>query len=129
MRKKLFFTKIYLNRIRDLSSWDLKFKHLKAHNLCDKGAFFPYFLATSMTNWVQIFSGLLFYTYVEIHQMRRLVFDNYQRCPVPSRMKRVSAGQCKLCTRATCCYSQRSDKQPFIMINGQIISLLEYGCW
>ena len=35
-----------------------------------------------MTNSVQIFTGLLFfaYMYVGIHQVRRLVFDNYQRC-------------------------------------------------
>ena len=28
------------------------------------------------------FTGLLFYVYVEIHQVRRLVYDNNQRCPV-----------------------------------------------
>ena len=33
--------------------------------------------------WVQIFTGLLFDAYVEIHQVRRLVFNNNQRCPVP----------------------------------------------
>ena len=30
------------------------------------------------TDWAQIFTGLLFYAYVEKHQVRRLVFDNYQ---------------------------------------------------
>ena len=30
----------------------------------------------------KIFTGLLFYAYVEIRQVRRLVFDNYQRFPV-----------------------------------------------
>ena len=30
-----------------------------------------------MTDWAQIFTGLLFYAYVEIHQLWRLVFDNY----------------------------------------------------
>ena len=30
----------------------------------------------------QIFTGLLFFAYVEIHQVRRLVFDNYQWCPL-----------------------------------------------
>ena len=45
--------------------------------------FFHYSLATSMTNWVQIFTGLLFYAYVGIHQVRILAFDNYQMCPVP----------------------------------------------
>ena len=28
-----------------------------------------------MTDWAQIFTCLLFYAYVEIHQVRRLVFD------------------------------------------------------
>ena len=40
-----------------------------------------YYFATSRTNWVQICTGLLFYAY-EIHQLRKLAFDNYQRCPV-----------------------------------------------
>ena len=31
--------------------------------------FFHYNLATSTTNWAQIFTGLLFYAYVEIHQV------------------------------------------------------------
>ena len=30
-----------------------------------------------------IFTGLLFYAYVEIHQVRGLVFDNYQKCTFP----------------------------------------------
>ena len=58
---------------QDLRSriWGLDIKHLKAHNV------FHYYLATSKTNWAQIFIGLLFYAYVEIHQVRRLVFDIY----------------------------------------------------
>ena len=36
-----------------------------------------------MTNWAQIFTGLLFYGYDGIHQVRRLVFDNYQMCTFP----------------------------------------------
>ena len=52
----------YLNWIWYLISWAFKFKLLKAHNLSDKGGFsFHYSLATSTTNWVQIFTGLLFY--------------------------------------------------------------------
>ena len=39
-----------------------------------------------MTNWDQIFIGLLFYAYVGIHQVGLLVFDNYQRC-VPSAFR------------------------------------------
>ena len=44
--------------------------------------FFHYYLPTLITDWAQIFTGLLFYAYVEIHKVRRLVFDNYQYCPV-----------------------------------------------
>ena len=48
---------------------------------CDKGVFvFHSYLATPTTNQAKIFTGLLFYAYVEIHQVRRLVFDNYQKC-------------------------------------------------
>ena len=38
-----------------------------------------------MTNWAQIFTGLLFYGYDGIHQVRRLVFDNYQMVTFPLR--------------------------------------------
>ena len=52
----------------------------------DKGIFyFHYYLANSTTNWVQIFTGFLFYAYIyyaEIHQLRKPVFVTYQRCPV-----------------------------------------------
>ena len=48
--------------------------------------FFHYFLATSMTSWAQIFTDRLFDAHVGTHQVRRLVFDNYKRCPVPFRM-------------------------------------------
>ena len=36
-----------------------------------------------MTNFAQMFTGLLFCAYVGIHQVRRLVFDNYQTCTLP----------------------------------------------
>ena len=38
-----------------------------------------------MTNRAKICTYLLFYAYVGrgIHQVRMLVFDNYQTCPVP----------------------------------------------
>ena len=60
---------------------------MKAHTFMWQGCFFFYFyLATSTTNWVQIFTGLLICAYVEIHQVRRLVletfFDNYQKLQV-----------------------------------------------
>ena len=49
--------------------------------------FFHYYLATSTTNWVQNFIGLLSCAYDEIHQVRRLVFNNYQRYPVSLTIK------------------------------------------
>ena len=68
----------------DFETSELDFEVLKSSiwkhtTLCDKGVFFfHYYLATSMTDWAQIFTGLLFYAYVEIHQLWRLDFDNYQ---------------------------------------------------
>ena len=50
---------------------------------CNKAVFFPYSLAKSMQNLARIFTGLLFYAYVGIHQVRILVFDNCQICLVP----------------------------------------------
>jgi hypothetical protein len=43
-----------------------------------------------MTNLPQIFTGLLFDAHVEIHQVRRLVFDNYRMCTFPLTMKSTS---------------------------------------
>ena len=47
---------------------------------CDK--FFSSFIIISQLQrpirWAEIFTGLLFYVYFEIHQVRRLVFENYQ---------------------------------------------------
>ena len=45
--------------------------------------FFCYSFATLMTNCAQIFTELLFYGYVRIHQVRILIFNNYQMYPVP----------------------------------------------
>ena len=85
--------------------WGLKIKHLKAHNFKWQGCFFfGYYLTTSTTNWVQIFIGLLFCACVEIHQVRRLVFDNYQRCP-------VSLKCCKLVKKGFYC------EFPFFILN------------
>ena len=59
---------------------------MKAHKFVQQGCCFSHhFLATSMTNLhvAQIFTGLLFFAYVGIHQVRRLVFDNYQTCTFP----------------------------------------------
>ena len=40
-----------------------------------------------MTNSCQLFTDLLFYADVGIYQVRILVFDNYQRCPVLLNMQ------------------------------------------
>ena len=51
---------------------------MKAHNFVWQGCFFSHsYLATLTTNEAQTFTGLL-YAYVEIQQVRRLVFDKYQ---------------------------------------------------
>ena len=55
--------------------------------------FFPSYLATPTTNRAQIFTGLLFYAYyVEIHQVGRLVFDNYQQCQMSLKTTKKTDG-------------------------------------
>ena len=36
-----------------------------------------------MANWLKIFTDLLLRAHCAVHQVKILVFDNYQRCPVP----------------------------------------------
>ena len=64
------------------------YSYLKAETFVQQGCFFfHHFLATSMTNRAQLFTDLVLYADVGIHQVRRLVFDNYQTFPVPLREK------------------------------------------
>ena len=78
------FKKEVIFRIR---IWGLKIKRLKAHNFVWQGYFFfHYYLATTMTDWAQIFTVFLFTAYVEIHQVRTLFLDNYQQCPMFLRL-------------------------------------------
>ena len=53
---------------------------LNTHNLVwwQGWFFFHYYLASTMTDLAQIFTDSLFYAYVDIQQLRRLAFDNYQ---------------------------------------------------
>ena len=80
-KKEVFFHEF------DFEISDLEFEVLKSsiwkHTtiVWQECFFFHYYLATSMTDWAQIFTGLLFYVYVEIHQLWRLVFDNYNLNP------------------------------------------------
>ena len=78
--------KQYLIKILELNSKPQLRSRIHASEstqLVRQGCFFFHFsLPTLTTNWAQIFTGLLFYEYVEIHQVRRLVFDNYQTCLV-----------------------------------------------
>ena len=84
------FSLKYLNWIWDLS-WSLEFNASEGTQFVQQGClFFHVSLANSTTNWVKIFPGLLFYAYVEIHQVRRLVFDYYQKCPVSLRAWTIS---------------------------------------
>ena len=82
-RERSYFPRVRFLDLR-IRFWGTEIKHLKAHDFVWQGCvFFHYYLATSRTNWVQSFTGLLFCAYnVEIHQVRILVFDNCQRCPV-----------------------------------------------
>ena len=88
--------------------------HLKAQNLCDNGIFFFHCsLTTSMTNWAKTFKGLLFCAYVEIHQVRRMVFDNYQQCPWMLITNKLT------CSETNDCSAKEKGSHP------QQISLLE----
>ena len=83
-RERSNFPRIWFRDLR-FRTWGLEIKHMKANNLVWQGCFFfHYYLANWTTDWAQICTGWLFYVYVEIHQVRRLVFDNYQLCPLPS---------------------------------------------
>ena len=73
----------------DFETSDLEFEVSKSSiwkhtTSCDKGVF-SFIIISQLRRPIELkFSqGLLFYAYVEIHQVRRLVFDNYQQCPVP----------------------------------------------
>ena len=60
----------------------------KAHTFVQQGCFFSIIIL--QLQWAQIFKDFLFYAYVTIHLVRKLVFDNYQRCPVPLTVSRNS---------------------------------------
>ena len=59
-------------------------RHLKAHNLCDKGVF-SFIIFSQLWQPIELkFSQVCFLMHM-LSQVRRLVFDNCnQRCPVPS---------------------------------------------
>ena len=71
LKKKSNFSLKYFNWIWSLS-WGLKFKHLKACNLCDKGVFFLPLFSSNFDDQL----GSYFHRFVIIHQVRRLVLDN-----------------------------------------------------
>ena len=61
------FPRIWFRDLR-FRNWGLEINHLNAHNFVWQGLFFfHYYITTLMTDWAQIFTGLLFYAYVEIH--------------------------------------------------------------
>ena len=66
----VFFKEVIFHEI-DFETSDLELEVSKSSiwkliTSCDKGVFsFHYYLTTSMTNWVQIFSGLLFYVGIQ----------------------------------------------------------------
>ena len=60
-RERSNFPQIWFRYLR-LRIWGLEIKHLNAHNFAWQGCFFfHYYLATSTTDWAQIFTGLVFY--------------------------------------------------------------------
>ena len=70
--ERSIFPRIWFWDVR-IRFWGLEIKPLKPHNYVGQGRFFfHYYLATWTTNWAQIFTGLLLYAYVEIHQVRRI---------------------------------------------------------
>ena len=63
---------------------------------CDKGVFFFQLSRNSDDQSRSNYTGLLFYRYVEKHQVRRLVFDNYQKCPLSLKKKKKPSLQFNL---------------------------------
>ena len=69
-------------------SWRLEVKHINwKHTTCVTRFFFLLLISHNFDNLLSLIfnslTGLLFYAEVEIHQVRRLVSDNYQKCTVP----------------------------------------------
>ena len=65
------FPRIWFRNLK-FGTWGLEINYLNAHNFVWQGYFFfHYYLASSMTDWAPICTGLLFYAYVAIHQVRR----------------------------------------------------------
>ena len=75
--------------------WGLEIKHRKAYNFLWQGwqgCFFLPWLSCNLTS-----SNVhTFCAYVEIHKVRRLVFDTYQRCPM-SLISYTIPGMCQAC--------------------------------
>ena len=58
-RERHNFPRIWFRDLR-FRIWGLEIKHLKAHNFVWQGCvYFHCYVATSMTDWAQIFTGLL----------------------------------------------------------------------
>ena len=80
MRERGYFSPPNLN-VRKASGMK-PFRHLKAHSSKQQGWFFSFIIF--LTNWSQMLvPGLLFDAYVGIHQVRILVFENYQKYTLP----------------------------------------------
>ena len=64
-----------------------------------------------MTNWAQIFTSLLFNAYDGIHQLRTLVFDDYQTCTVPLRTQVSWPG-----LKPTLCWTETAELESTTLI-------------
>ena len=60
-----------------------------------------------------MFTGLLFYAHVEIHQVRILVFDNYQSGPVPLSVPTINLSILWMLTHG---FTVRTTPTPFSII-------------
>ena len=83
-RERSYFPWIWFRDLR-IRFWGFEIKHLKAHNFVWQGLFF--FHHSYPRNFDDRLSSnfhrcVLFCAYVDTHQVRRLVFDNYQWCQV-----------------------------------------------
>ena len=78
-RERSNFPRIWFQDL-SIRLWGPEIKHLKAYNFARQGCLFSHYSLQTLTSKIEIkiLTGLLFCAYVEIHQVRILVFDNYQ---------------------------------------------------
>ena len=58
------------------------FSGIWKHSVVCNKVLFPILFSSNFVDQLSPNLSFIFYAYIGIHQVRRLVFDNYQRCPV-----------------------------------------------